>query len=220
MRAVFWDSVDLKAWQPVNYEQVSEYPDQPLTINHPASPYDLNNIAYNALLFTELSVFRVMDDVISPLTRGRRPFMTATDRVDSALRHHRSEWVSESANVIDLTNATFWDYQITSQTNMRRMNSAVDYVQHRSQDLERKLADVTEQPGLPGSRLLHDSVDATQKGFWNLYGFGQRTLVQLLDETLIQSIENSTDRTLNAARPMPAEVRSARRQAPADSERR
>lgn len=163
MRAVFWDSVDLKAWQPVSYEPVSEYPDQPLTINHPASPYDLNNVAYNAVLFTELSVFRIMDDVISPLTRGRRPFMTTTDRVDSALRHHRSEWVSESANVIDLTNATFWDYQLTSQTNMHRIDSAVDYVQHRSQDIERKLAGVAEQPQLPGSRLLHGSVDATQK---------------------------------------------------------
>ena len=216
MRAVFWDSVDLKAWQPVSYEPVSEYPNQPLTINHPASPYDLNNVAYNTLLFTELSIFRIMDDVISPLTRGRRPFMTATDRVDLALRHHRNEWVSESANIVDLTNATIWDYQLTSQTNMHRLDSAVDYVQHRSQNLEQKIADVTEQPRLPGSRLLHGSVDVTQRGFWNLYGFGQRTLVQLLDETLIQSAENSTDRVLNAARPMPAEIRAARRQSPDD----
>lgn len=216
MRAVFWDSVDLKAWQPVSYEPVAEYPNQPLTINHPASPYDLNNVAYNAVLLTELSVFRILDDVISPLTRGRRPFITATDRIDLTLRHHRSEWVSEAANVIDLTNATFWDYQLTSQTNMRRIDSAVDYVQHRSQDLERKLSDVTEQPQLPGSRLLHGSVDTAQRGFWNLYGFGQRTLVQLLDETLIQSIENSTDRALNAVRPMPAEVRAGRHQSPDD----
>lgn len=220
MRAVFWDSVDLKAWQPVSYEPVAKYPDQPLTINHPASPYDLNNLAYNAALLTELSVFRIMDDVISPLTRGRKPFMTATDRVDLLLRHHRSAWVSESANVIDLTNATFWDYQPTSQTNIRRIDSAVDYVQHRSLDIERKVADVTEQPGLPGSRLLHGSVDATQKGFWNLYGFGQRTLVQFLDETLIQNVENFTDRTLNATRPMPAEIRASRRQAPSDPARR
>ena len=211
MRAVFWDSVDLKAWQPVSYQPVPEYPDQPLTINHPASQYDLNNVMYNALLFTELSVFRIMDDVISPLTRGRHPFMTATDRVDLALRHHRSEWVSESANVVDLTNATIWDYQITSQTNLRRINAAVDYVQRREQDIEENVADVTGQSPLPTSKLLHRSVDATQLGFWNLYGFGQRTIVQLLDETLIQGVENSTDRTLNAARPMPAEIRAARK---------
>ena len=210
MRAVFWDSVDLKAWQPVSYQPVSEYPDQPLTINHPASQYDLNNVMYNALLFTELSVFRIMDDVVSPLTRGRHPFMTATDRVDLALRHHRSEWVSESANVVDLTNATIWDYQVTSQTNLRRINAAVDYVQRREQDLEENLGDVTGQTQLPTSKLLHRSVDATQLGFWNLYGFGQRTLVQLLDETLIQGIENSTDRTLNATRPNPAEIRAVR----------
>ena len=210
MRAVFWDSVDLKAWQPVSYQPVTEYPDQPLTINHPASQYDLNNVMYNALLFTELSVFRIMDDVVSPLTRGRHPFMTATDRVDLALRHHRSEWVSESANVVDLTNATIWDYQITSQTNLRRINAAVDYVQRREQDLEENLGDVTGQTQLPTSKLLHRSVDATQLGFWNLYGFGQRTLVQLLDETLIQGIENSTDRTLNATHPNPAEIRAVR----------
>jgi arylsulfatase A-like enzyme len=207
MRAVFWDSVDLKAWQPVSYEPVAEYPDQPLTINHPASPYDLNNVVYNGLLFTELSLFRIMDDVISPLTRGRRPFTLATDRVDLALRHHRSEWVSESANVIDLTNATIWDYQITSQTNLRRINSAVDYVQRREQEWEARLSGVTEQPSLPTSKLLHRTVDTTQLGFWNLYGFAQRTLVQLLDEALINGIENSTDRALNATRPMPAEVR-------------
>ncbi|MFM9961252.1 MAG: alkaline phosphatase family protein [Planctomycetaceae bacterium] len=209
MRAVFWDSVDLKAWQPVRYQPVPEYPEQPLTINHPASPYDLNNVTYNALLVTELSLFRIMDDVISPLTRGRRPFMTATDRVDLAVRHHRSEWVSEGANVIDLTNTTIWDYQITSATNLRRINAAVDYVQRRGQDAEENLGDVTGQTQLPGSKLLHRSVDNTQLGFWNLYGFGQRTLVQLLDETLIQGIENSTDRTLNVARPMPAEIRAA-----------
>lgn len=211
MRAVFWDSVDLKAWQPVSYQPVSEYPDRPLTINHPASPYDLNNVVYNALLFTELSLFRVMDDVVSPLTRGRHPFMTATDRIDLALRHHRSEWVSEGANVIDLTNATIWDYQVTSQTNLRRINAAVDYVQRREQDIEENLTDAAEISPLPTSKLLHRSVDATQLGFWNLYGFGQRTLVQLLDETLIQGIENSTDRTLNAIRPMPAEIRATRR---------
>jgi arylsulfatase A-like enzyme len=211
MRAVFWDSVDLKAWQPVSYQPVPEYPDQPLTINHPASPYDLNNVAYNALLFTELSTFRIMDDVISPLTRGRHPFTTATDRVDLALRHHRSEWVSESANVVDLTNTAIWDYQITSQTNLRRINSAVDYVQRREQELEESLGEITGQSQLPTSKLFHRSVDATQLGFWNLYGFGQRTLVQLLDETLIQGIENSTDRTLNAARPMPAEIRATRK---------
>lgn len=210
MRAVFWDSVDLNAWQPVSYQPVPEYPDQPLTINHPASPYDLNNVVYNALLFTELSVFRIMDDVISPLTRGRHPFMTATDRVDLALRHSRSEWVSDSANVIDLTNTTIWDYKIASQTNLRRVNAAVDYVQRREQDLEENVANATGQSQLPTSKLLHRSVDATQLGFWNLYGFGQRTLVQLLDETLIQGIENSTDRALNAARPMPAEIRAAR----------
>lgn len=210
MRAVFWDSVDLKAWQPVSYEPVAVASNQPLTINHPASPFDLNNIAYNVVMLSELSMFRILDDVISPLTRGRRPLMTATDRIDLSLRRNRSEWVSESANVVDLTNTTFWDYQLTSQTNLRRINSAVDYVQHRSQDLERKLADVAEQPQIPGSRLLHGTVDTSQRGFWNLYGFAQRKLVELLDETLIQNVETAADRTLNVARPMPAEVPAAR----------
>lgn len=114
-------------------------------------------------------------------------------------------------NVVDLTNTAIWDYQITSQTNLRRINSAVDYVQRREQELEESLGEITGQSQLPTSKLFHRSVDATQLGFWNLYGFGQRTLVQLLDETLIQGIENSTDRTLNAARPMPAEIRATRK---------
>ncbi len=210
MKAVYWDAVDLQAWQPVTYQPVPEYPFQPLTINHPSSPYDLHNVAYNTLLFTELSLFRIMDDVISPLTRGRRPFTTASDRIDLTLRHHRSEWVSDSANVIDLTNATIWDYQLTSQTNLRRVDAAVDYVQRRGQTLEEQLAGLVGQSTVPGSRLLNRSIDTTQSAFWGLYGFGQRTVIQLLDETLIQSVENSTDRVINAVKPMPAEVRAAR----------
>ncbi len=214
MKAIYWDTVDLNAWQPVSYQPVAEYPFQPLTVNHPASPYDLNNVAYNTMLFTELSLFRVLDDVVSPLTRGRTPFMTATDRVDSAIRRHREEWVSEGANVFDLTNASIWDYQITSQTNMRRMNAAVDYVQRRGQDIELELADATGQRRLLGTAAMHAAIDATQIGFWNCYGYAQRVLVQALDETIIQGIENSTDRALNATRPMPAEIRPASHNAP------
>ena len=136
--------------------------------------------------------------------------MTATDEIDLALRHSRNEWVSDSANVIDLTNVTVWDYQLTSQTNLRRINSAVDYVQHRGQELEQGIASATGRQSLPGVRMLNRSVDATQYGFWSVYGFGQRTLVQILDEALIQGIEDSTDRTLNAVRPMPAEIPAKR----------
>lgn len=212
MKAVYWDSVDLNAWQPVSYEPVAEYPFQPLTINHPASPFDLNNVAYNTLMFTELSLFRLMDDVISPVARGRRPFMTATDRVDSTIRRHRSEWVSESANVFDLTNASIWDYQVTSQTNLRRINAAVDYVQRRSQNVELELADATNQRRLPGMAAVHAAIDATQWGFWGAYGFTQRVVMQTIDETIIQNIENSTDKALNATRPMPAEIRQTSHQ--------
>jgi len=199
MKAVYWDSVDLQAWQPVSYEPVPEYPFQPLTINHPGSPYDLNNIAYNTLMFAELSIFRIMDDVISPLTRGRTPFTTATDRVDLALRHHRNEWVSDSANVIDLTNATTWDDQ-------RQRDVAAGFVQHRSQNVEDEFAGATRRRTLSGIPLLSRSIGATQYGISCLYGFSQRTFVQVIDETLIQGIENSADRALNAAMPMPAEV--------------
>ncbi len=206
LKAVYWDSVDLKAWQPVSYEPVPEYPHQPLTINHPASPFDLNNVTYNVLLFTELSIFRILDDVISPLSFGRHPIMSAADQVDLALRHSHNEWISESANVFDLTNANLSDYQFASQTNLRRMDAAVDYVQRREQSLEEEIANATGQHHLPGSKLVHGTIDMTQYGFWSVYGFGQRLFMQVLDETLIQGIENSTDRALNAAHPMPAEV--------------
>ena len=83
-------------------------------------------------------------------------------------------------------------------------------MQNRSEDIEHGIAGSAGRQSLPGIRLLNRSVDATQYSFWSLYGFGQRTLVQLLDETLIQGIENSTDRTLNAVRPMPAEIPAKR----------
>jgi hypothetical protein len=210
MKAVYWDAVDLQAWQPVTYQPVPDYPFQPLTINHPGSPYDLHNVAYNTLLFTELSLFRIMDDVISPLTRGRSPFTTATDRVDLTLRHHRSEWVSESSNVIDLTNATIWDYRLTSQNSPHHVDSAVGGNQRQGQVFRDQLADVLDQPSVPGLGLLSRSIDTTRYAIWGLYGFGQRNLIQLVDETLIQSLENTTDRVINAVKPMPAEVRVPR----------
>ena len=101
------------------------------------------------------------------------------------------------------------------------MNTAVDYVQRRELDSEESVAQANGKPPSAGRRIRRGPFDSTQLGFWNAYGFGQRSLVQLLDESLIQGIENSTDRGLNAVRPMPAEIRRTPRiAAPTPSQRR
>src|SRR5262249_55607134 len=60
------------AWQPLNYTPSSEYEHMPLSINQPGSGWDLNNIAYNAISIGDWSVFRLIDDVLSPVNPGSR----------------------------------------------------------------------------------------------------------------------------------------------------
>ena len=70
-RPMYWQDFDLHAWQPLNYTPSAEYEHLPLSINQPGSGWDLNNIAYNALSIGDWSVFRLVDDVLSPLNPAR-----------------------------------------------------------------------------------------------------------------------------------------------------
>ena len=54
--------------------------------------------------------------------------------------------------------------------------------------------------------MLHDALDYTQASFWDAYRFSQRLLVQVLDECVMNSVENTVDRTINKCRELPSEV--------------
>src|SRR5262245_4263971 len=71
-RPMFWEEVDLRAWQPLSYTPSAEYGHMPLSINQPNSGWDTNNITYNAISIGDWSVFRLIDDVLSPINPGSR----------------------------------------------------------------------------------------------------------------------------------------------------
>jgi hypothetical protein len=71
-RAMYWNDFDLRAWQPLSYTPSPEYAHMPLSINQPGSGWDINNITYNAISIGDWSVFRLIDDVLSPVNPGSR----------------------------------------------------------------------------------------------------------------------------------------------------
>jgi hypothetical protein len=205
-RPIYWQDVDLKAWHPLRYSPLLRSDFSPRSINDPTHPLDLNNLAYNVAALGEKSVFRLLDDVISPLAGSRR-YVTRT--IETAERHFRrqpDEWISEGSRVADLPHLTVTDYSFTSQGNLQRVDRAVDWMQDRTAELNGRLvAPLSPDPQpLPGP--INRTVDAAQLTFWETYRFGQRTAMQTLDEGLLNGIENGTDRMLNVLRRIPAEV--------------
>lgn len=203
---VYWQDVDLQAWKPLTYTPLEKYEHLPVTVNQPSSAFDLNNIAYNALTIGELSVFRLFDDILSPLPYDGPTLTAMVDQAELQARRTRRDWVSEGSRALNVSEVTLGDYSLTSLGNMKRIDGAVDWVQRRSQDLDRRLAEPIGETHIPGSRTLHRTIDVTQMGFWELYRFAQRVIIQVLDETVINGIENGVDHTVNSFRRIPPEV--------------
>ncbi len=185
---VFWDDVNLRAWQPLEYQPRQVSPDRPLTINRPASRFDLNNTAYNVAAVTDVSIFRVFD--------ARR-----VEKADAGWRRSDRTWLAEGARAINISEASLSDYSFTSLGNLQRVSGAVDWVQGRTEAARWR---PTEQPVRP--TRANRAVDLGQEAFWETYRFGQSLLIQTLDETLLNGIENSVDRAVNSTRQTPSEI--------------
>lgn len=84
-RAMYWHDFDLHAWQPLSYTPSAEYEHLPISINHPGSGWDINNIAYNAISIGDWSVFRLVDDILSPLNPRRTKSRPVVDYEDESL---------------------------------------------------------------------------------------------------------------------------------------
>ena len=205
-RPVFWNEVDLNAWHALKYDPQPEFAERPWTVNHPSSPFDLNNIVYNALTVPEWNVFRLADDAFSPLTGGRRTIVESVEKMDWHLRHHRLRWVAEGAKALNIPEAAPGDYSPYSLGNLQRASSAIDWSQDRGQVVDRYLLQQTGRSRSPGSKLFHRVIDGTQFGFWETYRFAQRVIMETLDEKIINGLENRTDHAINAYRRTPAEV--------------
>jgi len=220
LRPTYWQDYDLQAWNRLDYRPPPPSPLRPWTINHPTSPWDLHNLVYNALSLTELSVFRVVDDVLFPyLPPQRRPLSDVVDRVDQRLRRASPEWLGDLILAANVPDATVMDYSVTSLGNLKRIDAAVDWLQQRGLAVDRKLAAWTGRERLPGSPAVQATVDGGQAAFWELYRFVQRIGVEIVDERLLRGLEDQTDRAVNVWTTLPAEI-SARSSSSSGSSRR
>jgi hypothetical protein len=205
-RPLYWADVDLKAWPALKYEPLPVSAEMPLSVNRPDSPLDINNFAYNVLSIGDWSPTRLADDALFPFTPGHGPLMRLVDRADDRLRHARFQPLGEGFAALDVSGVALADYSVSSLGNMQRIDHAVDWVQARTLSADRAVAGAIGQRQLPGTRLLHDGVDLTQAGFWELWRYTQRVIVQVLDETILNGVEDNADRTINSLRAKPAEI--------------
>lgn len=206
-QAVYWKDVDLQAWKPINYTPLKPYEHLPITVNHPGSPFDLNNVMYNALTVTELNVLRLFDDVVSPVSGNRLPKMAqVAEDADQRARNGWSNWFGEALETVDLPGLSLADYSWSSLGNLKRVDRAIDWMQNRGKETDHLIAKKVGRDNIPGSRQVNSSVDNTQETVWDLYRYVQRVVVQALDETILNGIENSADRSINYFRQLPAEV--------------
>lgn len=203
---VYWEEVDLRAWQPLTYRELSRSELLPRTIHHPEKPLDLNNLAYGLATIPELSIFRIMDDVISPLSGGARPITTLVERTDAFFRRQPQAVLAQGARVPDVPNVALADYSVTSQGNLQRVDRAIDWMQDCGELVDQQLATPFRRQSLPLTGAVNWTVDAAQYTFWETYRFGQRVVIKLVDETVLNTVEAGADRALNGFRRIPNEV--------------
>jgi hypothetical protein len=203
---VYWNDVNLQAWQRLDYTPLDRSLLLPRSINRPEALIDINNIAYGVVMIPDLSIFRIMDDVISPVSGGRQPMTAMADNVEGFLRRRPNPLVSQGAMVPDVPGVSLADYSFTSQGNLQRMDRAIDWVQNAGTAIDQKLAAPLKRETLPLTRPLNRGVDAAQQGFWEVYRFGQRTAIKVVDELVLNGVEDGTGRMLNAMRPVPNEI--------------
>jgi hypothetical protein len=231
---MYWQDFDLRAWQPLSYSPVDEYKHMPITMNHPGSGWDINNITYNAISISDWSIFRLVDDILSPVNPPRRRSIPAleaedaglvdaggrgrlkgvdvthvsktVDAVDRRAAHSSKTWVGDGVRALNVPEVSLSDYSPTSIGNMKRIDQMVDWLQERGTRLDDKLAIRTRQRTVLGAPATNSVIDGVQAGFWEAYRWVQRVGVQLLDEGLLNGIENGVDSSINAFRATPAET--------------
>ena len=207
VQPVFWDDVDLKAWNPLHYRRSTHSAYRPVSSNRPNSPWDINNIAYNLISASDLSVLRIGDAIAFPFSGGNGRAINTVEQGETLLREKRKYWLLGGLETLDASGLSLGDYNLTSLGNLQRANRLVDYVQESNIEVSKRMGRFIGQPQLPGTTAVHQSVDFVQDTFWDLYRFGQRVIVQVLDETLLNGLENQTDKVINRFRREPAEIR-------------
>ena len=204
-RAIYWKDVDLQAWRALDYQPLREYENKPFSIHNPNSPFDMNNITYNLMSVTDISVFRLFDDISSPLQNRDYMVTRAIEGVEVKARQ-QTPFVREIEDALDVSDLAVGDYSVTSMGNLQRIDGLINLVQERGKWLDRNVAGAFGREHTPGSKQIHKVIDGAQFGFWQTYLFGQRLIMEVVDEKIISGIENQTAGAVNSFRRTPAEV--------------
>jgi hypothetical protein len=153
------------------------------------------------------SVFRLADDAASALTPGQTQLTSRLERIEQGLPQKTSRpWMGEGVQALDLPGLSLSDYSMTSGGNMSRANSTLDWLQGRGESIDRRLSSRVNAPTVTGIPLLNRGIDGIQNAFWDVYRFGQRVAVEVLDEVVLNGVENNIDNLRNTGRNIPAEV--------------
>nr|ADI22070.1 hypothetical protein [uncultured myxobacterium HF0200_08J13] len=83
----------------------------------------------------------------------------------------------------------------------------IDWAQARAQSLDAAIVGGHGERQTIANRVANRGIDGAQHGFWEAYRLGQRVVIRAIDEKLINGVENTTDRLLNAKDAVPAEIR-------------
>ena len=133
--------------------------------------------------------------------------MTRTvESADSHLRNSDRRWVGEGVEAFNVSGVSLADYCLTSSGNLKRADSLVDWTQNRLRETDRRLAHQLGRKDIPGSRLVHGTIDTTQAAYWEIYRFAERVVVQVIDETILNGIEDGATRAINRYQAVPAEI--------------
>lgn len=205
-RPLYWHDIDLDAWNRLSYTPQPVFEHQPLSIHHPYSPWDMNNIVYNAMTIGDWSIFKLVDDVVSPLVPGRTRIYQKVERANQRRMHSQRDWVADGASALNVPGLSLGDYSFTSSGNLKRVDGTVDWLQNRTTHLDQRLARPTGRTSVLGTPVTNRAIDGVQKGFWEMYRFAQRVVVELLDERVLNGLENGVDAAINAPRRTPEEV--------------
>jgi hypothetical protein len=203
---VYWQDVDLHAWRAIEYTPLKPHAHLPFTINRPSSPFDLNNMAYNVLSVSDVSLLRLFDDVLFPLSPQAAPITTTVENVERRIQASSRAWAAEGVRALNVSGVSLGDYSMTSLGNLKRADGAIDWAQSRGDELEQSVVEYTGAQTVPGMAETQTGIDTLQDGIWEVYRFAQRVVVEVLDENVLNSIENNTDNAINSFRAQPAEI--------------
>jgi len=204
-RAIYWDDLDLKAWQKLSYQGLPQYEHMPTKAHDENSPFDIHNIAYSLFSISDFNALRILDDAISPLDNGRPVLTQSVEWAEAKLRWSGIPAVRDAEDALDVSTTTIGDYSPFSVGNIKRMDGVIDFMQNRATALDSLIARPFGVENTPGTVIVNKAIDRTQYWIWETYRFGSRILGGFLDEKVLDTLEDRTAHDVDRLRPQPAE---------------